>query len=80
MLSLVLIKTRAECANFYHENLPNRILNRFFFNLTLWKIRCRLKLKAQAVQKSNDIDTLDALQHTENPIFIAIDAQNPTMT
>ena len=40
-----------ECANSYHENPPNRILNRFL-NSTLWKIRCSLNLKAQAVNKA----------------------------
>ena len=40
-----------ECANSNRENPPNRILNRFFFNWTLWKIRCCLNPKAQAVKK-----------------------------
>ena len=41
-----------ERANYYHENPPKRILNRFFFNSTLWKIRCGLNPKAQAVKKA----------------------------
>ena len=49
MLSLVLIKT-GKCANSYHENPPNRILNRLLTEL--WKIRCSLNPKAQAVNKA----------------------------
>ena len=41
-----------DCANYYHENPPNRILNRFFFNPTLWKMRCSLIPKAQALNKA----------------------------
>ena len=40
-----------ECANSNHEIPSNIILNRFFFNSTLWKIRCSLNPKAQAVNK-----------------------------
>ena len=51
MLRLVLIKNW-ECANSYHENPPNRISNRFFYNSTLWKMRCSLNPKAQVVNKA----------------------------
>ena len=41
-----------ECANFYHENSTNRI---FFLNSTLWKIRCSLNPKAQAVKAQRQL-------------------------
>ena len=42
-----------ECGNSYHENPPNRKLNRFF--LTLLKIRCSLNPKAQGVNKASQL-------------------------
>ena len=40
-----------ECANSYHENLSNRILN-WFFELNSVEIRCSLNPKAQVVNKA----------------------------
>ena len=50
MLSLILIKN-PECANSYHENLPNRILNRCF-ELNSVENKMQLDPKAQAVNKA----------------------------
>ena len=40
-----------ECANSFHKNLPNKILNRFF-ELNSVEIRCSLNLKAQVEKKA----------------------------
>ena len=56
MLSLVLIKN-PECANSYHENPPNKILNRFF------NLNCNLNPKAQAVNKAQRQLRLESYFH-----------------